>query len=242
MRVRQYLVSGLNPSLATLPVIAEQVRQHRHPAPEDNVFLGLEHTVSKQIVSALNFCRDLRDNWVEQMVKLAYGPLGLGAFFPPEPPLEAKAGKTAEEQAKVELAALRGEFQRGGFPEAVARMLIAVMKKRGAIDRRSFMIAHELSEHQPDLPELSEADLHSLVAKQTLLIQLDPEAALEALPRLLPSQADRERAVAIVARIMMLEPDLSDPDSPAAKMVKKFLDLDPTWHITPSLVAQGGTS
>ena len=71
-------------------------------------------------------------------------------------------------------------------------------------------------------------------------MQLDPEAALKALPRLLPSEADRERAVAIVARIMMLEPALSDPDSPMAKMLQKYLDLDPKWHVTPSLVVQGG--
>src|SRR5262249_39114234 len=150
----------------------------------------------------------------------------LGAFFPPEPP-EARAETTAEEQAKAEFAALRGEFERGGFPEAVIRMLIAVMKKRGAIDRRSFLIAHELSEHQPDLPEVSEAELHTLLARQALLMQLDPEAALRALPRLLPSEADRERAVALVARIMMLEPELSDPDSPAAKKVREYLDLEP---------------
>jgi hypothetical protein len=121
-------------------------------------------------------------------------------------------------------------------------MLIAVMKKRGAIDRRSFMIAHELSEHRPDQPVLTEADLHALLASQALLMQLDPEAALEALPRLLPSQADRERAIALVARVMMLEPDLSDPDSPAAKMVQKYLDLDPGWHIIPTPVVKGGSS
>ena len=73
-------------------------------------------------------------------------------------------------------------------------------------------------------------------------MQLDPEAALRALPRLLSSQADRERAVAIVARVMMLEPELSDPDSPAAKMVQKYLDLEPNWHMIPALVVQGGTS
>ncbi len=242
LRVRQYLLSDRNPSLAMLPMVAEQVRQHRHPAPEDNAFLQLEHAASKQIVSALNYYRDLRDNWVEQMVKLAYGPMGLGAFFPPAPPVDVQAEKAAEEQAKAELAALRGEFERGGFPEAVARMLIAVMKKRGAIDRRSFMIAHEISEHQPDLPVLTEADMHTLLARQTLLMQLDPEAALKALPRLLPSQADREQAVALVARIMMLEPDLSDADSPAAKMAQEYLDLDPDWHMIPALVVKGGTS
>jgi pimeloyl-ACP methyl ester carboxylesterase len=242
LRVRQYLLSHLNPSLAVVPPIAEPVRQHRHPAPEDNALLQLEHAVSKQIVAALDYYRDLRDNWAEQMVKLAYGPLGLGAFFPPAPPLEVQAEKTAEEQTKAELAALRGEFERGGFPEAVVRMLIAVIKKRGAIDRRSFMIAHELSEHQHGQPELTEADLYSLLAKQTVLMQLDPEAALKALPRLLPSEADRERAVALVARVMMLEPELSDPDSPEAKMVQKYLDLEPNWHMIPGPVVPGGRS
>jgi len=204
--------------------------------------LQLEHAISKQIVGALNFYRDLRDSCVEQMVKFAYGPMGLGAFFPPEPPLEAKAEKSAEEQSKAELAALRGKFERGGFLEAVARMLIAVIKTRGAIDRRSFLIANEISEHRSGQPAISEADLHSVLAEQALLMQFDPEAALKALPRLLPSETDRERAVAIVARIMMLEPALSDHDSPMAKMVKKYLDLDPNWHMTPSLVVQGGTS
>jgi len=240
LRARQYLLSALNPALAALPLIAEQVRQHRHPASEDNAFLGLEQTVSKQIVSALNACRDLRDGWVEQMVKIAYGPLGLGAFFPPEPPLEAQAEETAQEQWKAKLAALRGKIEQGGFPEAVARMLIAVIKKRGAIDRRSFLIAHEISEQRGDLPAISEADLHSLIAEQALLMQFDPEAALKALPRLLPSEAERERAVAIVARVMMLEPDLSDPDSPAAKAVQKYLDLKPNWHITTAPVVKAG--
>ena len=67
-------------------------------------------------------------------------------------------------------------------------MLIAVIKNRGAIDRRSFLIAQEISEHRRDLPAISEADLHSVVAEQALLMQLDPEAALKALPRLLPSE------------------------------------------------------
>ena len=60
---------------------------------------------------------------------------------------------------KAKLAALRGEFERGGFLEAVVRMLIAVIKKRGVIDRRSFLIAHEISEHRSGQPAISEADL-----------------------------------------------------------------------------------
>ena len=149
------------------------------------------------------------------------------AFFPPAPP-EARDEKTAEEQANADLATLRGECERGGFPEAVARMLIAVMKAR----RHRPPLVHDRAGTQrapgPTSPEPSEADLHSLVAKQALLMQLDPEAALEALPRLLPSEARPQAGRrALAARVMMLEPELADPDSPAAKPVQKYSDLEP---------------
>jgi hypothetical protein len=243
MRVRQYLLSDLNPFLAPLPLIAEPIRRHRHPASEGNDFLRLEHTVSKQIVGALNFYRDLRDRWVEQTVQFVYGPCSLGAFFPPEPLPEVEAEKRAVERSRAELALLRQEheFERGGFPEAVARMLVVVIKQLGAIERRSFLIANELNEHRSGLPELSEAEFLSVLARQARLVQLDPEAALDALPKLLPTEAERERAVALVARIMLLEPALSDPDSPLAEKVKKYLDLDPNWHLNPSLAVRGGT-
>jgi hypothetical protein len=81
-----------------------------------------------------------------------------------------------------------------------------------------------------------------MLARQARLVQLDPEAALNALPKLLPTEADRERAVGIVARIMMLEPALSDPHSPLAKEVEKRLGLDPNWHLNPSLAVLGGAS
>ena len=235
LRVRQYALSDLNPFLRTLPFLAALAREHRRPAREDNIFVQYERRVSTMISGALNFYRDVRDSGVEQAVKFAYGPTGLGAFFPPEPPLVAQAGKLAEERSQAELAALRRTFEQGGFPEAVARMLVVVIKQRGAIDRRSFLIANELNEHRVGLPEISEAEFQSVLARQARLVQLDPEAALDALPKLLPTEADRERAVAIVARIMMLEPALSDPDSPLAKKVKTLFDLDPNWHLNPSL-------
>ncbi|MBV8230082.1 MAG: DUF3141 domain-containing protein [Planctomycetaceae bacterium] len=246
LRVRQYALSDLNPFLLPLPFLASFTQEYRRPAHEDNIFVQFERRVSTMISGALNFYRDVRDSSAEQAVKFAYGPTGLGAFFPPAPPLEAQVEKRAAEWSQAELAALRGTFEQGGFPEAVARMLVLVIKQRGAIERRSFLIANEINEHRAEhragLPEISEAEFHSVLARQALLVQLDPEAALNALPKLLPTEADRERAVAIVARIMMLEPSLSDPDSPLAKKVRKLFGFDPDWHLNPSLAVPGGTS
>ena len=86
LRVRQYVFSDLNPSLAALPLVAEPSAAAPASARRGQRLLAARAAVSKQIVAALNYYRDLRDSWAVQMVKLAYGPLGLGAFFPPEPP------------------------------------------------------------------------------------------------------------------------------------------------------------
>jgi hypothetical protein len=110
------------------------------------------------IGSTLNLFRDLRDGAVEQAVKLAHGPAGLGAVFPPEPPPEIRAERLAEQRPRAELAELRGQFERGGLAEAVARMLVAVIRAKGAIDRRSFLIAQELRQQHPVLPALPGVD------------------------------------------------------------------------------------
>ena len=240
MRAREYLLSDLNPSLAVLPLAAEEVRQHRHPASEDNAFLQLKQAVSKQVVGALNFYADLRDSCVEQMVKFAYGPMGLGALFPPEPPLESKlrrVPRSNRRRSSPPAGRVRaGRLHRGGRPDADRRD-----QEAWRIDRRSFLIADEISERRRGQPAISEAESQSVVAEQALLMQLDPEAALEALPRLLPSETDRERAVAIVARIMMLEPACPTPTRPW----RRWSEIPrPRSKVArdPSLVVQGGTS
>ncbi len=240
LRIQHYLFSDLNPFLVNLSSLTDYVRQHRRAVSPDNPFVQIEQSVSKVIGSALNLFRDLRDGAIEQAVRLAYGPAGLGAVFPPEPLPEKRAEELAKQRAKAERAELRDQFDRGGLAEAVARMLIAVIRTKGAIDRRSFLIARELSAEDRGLPLPSEADFQAVLARQALLMELDPEAALKSLPRLLPDQALRARAVEIVARIMRLEPKECNPDAPLAKRLVECLGLAPGWHqISPSPVRGG---
>ncbi len=234
MRMKHYLISSYDPFLVAVAPLVAYIREHRNVVPENNLFTDLERSVSKVISSALNFFRDMRDSAVEQAVKWAFGPIGFGAIFPPEPPLETSTATIAEQRAKAELAQLKDQFEEGGLAEAVARMLVAVIKAKGAIRRRSLMIVGELNRHVRDLPTLSETDFHKVLAKQALLMELDSEAALAALPHLLPSPAQRSRAVEIVSRIMQLEPKDCDYTWPLAKKLAKCLELGPDWHKVPA--------
>ena len=239
LRVRQYVLSDLNPFLLTLPFLAAVAREDRRPAREDNIFVQYERRFSTMIVSALNFYRDVRDCCVEQAVRSVYGPTGLGAFWPPERLPGPGAEVLAVESSAA--AALDDHYERGGLAEAVARMLVIAIRERGAVDRRSLRIVNELNEHGTGLPPISEARFHSLLAEQALLVQLDPERAVRSLTKLSPTRADRERALAVVSRILSLVPESSDPESPLAPLVANALDIDPAWHHPPALAAAGST-
>ena len=138
-------------------------------------------------------------------------------FWPPESLPEAGTEASALESSAAAAAAFDDRYERGGFPEAVARLLVMAIRERGAVDRRSLMIVNALNEHRTGLPPISEVQLHSLLAEQALLVQLDAERAVRALAKLLPTRADRERAVSVVARIMRLGPEMCDPKSPLAR-------------------------
>ncbi len=239
LRVRQYVLSDLNPFLLTLPVLAALAREKRRPANEDNIFVQYERRFSTLIVIALNFYRDVRDCCVEQTVKSVYGPTGLGAFWPPERFRGPGPEVLAVESSAA--AALGDHYERGGLAEAVARMLVIAIRERGAVDRRALLIVSELNEHRTGLPPISEARFHSLLAEQALLVQLDPERAVRSLTKLSPTRADRERALAVVSRILSLGPETSDPESPLAPLVANALDIDPAWHHPPALATGAST-
>ncbi len=72
-------------------------------------------------------------------------------------------------------------------------------------------------------------------------MQLDPQRAVRALAKMMPARADRERALAVVSRVMSLGPETSDPAAPLVPLVATALDIDPGWHLAPALIAGGST-
>jgi hypothetical protein len=121
----------------------------------------------------------------------------------------------------------------GGFPEALARILVATVGARGAIERRSGHIGKQirnyLKQHRDKLRLLVGAepiDWQAVIKAQTRIVMLEPQRAIDAIPALIPSQEQREFAVVIAAKMLMLEPELGKADSKAARRVHKKLGVD----------------
>jgi len=232
-RMQRLMASDVNPFASMVKHWAELARANRKPVSKDNTFAALERRNSEQIVHALNAYRDSRDNAIVKWVENFYGPFGLGAVFPPDAPAEvgARARASADvEQARQEIAPM---IAAGGFPEALARIVVGTIAARGAVERRSGhigkLVRSYVKEHRDDVGSLIGAepiDWPAVIKAQARIVMLEPQKAIEAIPALIPGQEQRELAVVIAAKVLMLEPELGDQDSKAAQRVHELLGVD----------------
>ncbi|MFN2410507.1 MAG: DUF3141 domain-containing protein [Halomonas sp.] len=208
IRLGYKLLSDRNPMSVPLPVMAEQVRQSRHPVGKDNFYKAFESMASDQIVSGLNAWRDARDGATERMFMDIYGqPLlqaavGLygDAHVHRRRPGDEPEHRRFLEQRENELLA---KIAQGGAHEAVMRAMIYVLGGAPATDERNFK---RLRASRAALePSAKLSDFKSLVREQFFILKLDREQALSTLPTLLKGQTNAE----IDAHLSHLEDVLS---------------------------------
>ena len=232
-RMQRLMCSDLNPFMSVVKCWAELARANRKQVSKDNYLVALERRTSDQIVHALNAYGHSRDDAIVKWVEYLYGPLGLGAVFPPDAPAEeaARARAAADiEQARRKIVPL---INAGGFPEALARILAATVAARGVIERRSGQIGKHirsyLKEHRKEIGSLIGAEpinWPAVIKAQARILMLEPQKAIEAIPALIPRQEQRELAVVIAAKMLMLEPELGDADSKFTRRVHELLGVD----------------
>jgi len=229
LRSERRMLSDANPALGSLAALAEGVRNDRHAVPHDHPMRQVETAVSEGLEAGLNFYRDLRDQGMVQLTRMMFGPLGFGAWLPPERSDE----DVAVERAGRELEAARTEVLErigdGGFARAVCRIVLAAMVDKGAFERRTLRLAHLLA-LLPALPGEAAPNAerwHGLVCDEARIRAVAPEEALAALPSLLPDTAACEHALAVAEAVLMVEPGLPDPSSPVVAELIDRLGADP---------------
>ncbi len=190
-RLRFAAFSDSNPAMAAIKPLAEAVRSHRQPAAPDNPLLTLEKVTSTWISSCLEGYRLLRDATTEAMFLGTYG----------SPALQAAAGLAgdaapARRQIGRDLAReviagrwraeLETRFESGGLPEAVVRALMHVRLPRRTVDERGFSVLQAVRQILPANRRIGFDELKLLFRVQYLLLRLDEERAIQAIPKLLP--------------------------------------------------------
>jgi hypothetical protein len=198
-RLRFAVFSDQNPWMAPVQGLAEQVRTNRQPVATDNPLLVLEKMASTWLATCWEGYRQVRDAATEAVFLGTYGA----------PLLQAAVGLGSEQAGKEQRIAhdllreadearmradLAGRFEVGGLPQAVVRALIYIRMPERSVDERGYAMLKAIRGMQPVNDRMSHADFKAMLREQFLLLRLDEERAVSAIPRLLPDSDSLRRA------------------------------------------------
>lgn len=206
-RVGVAMFADENPLMQPVKALAESVRAARQPVSPDNPLLAVERAASDWITTWLKAYGAARDMLTEHIFLTTYGApvlqaaLGLGIDQP-------LAGRAIERDLLREAtearrrAELETRFEAGGLPELLLRALIYIRLPERSADERGFVAIESIRQAQPPGKRLSHVRLKELFTEQFLLLKLDQERAVRAIPALLPPEAaQRKGALAVLRRI-----------------------------------------
>ena len=230
LRLPYELFSDANPMMAMVKPMTTWVREHRSAVSPDNPFIGWQENTSKQVIAALDAWRDGRDRFAEQAFFAIYGSPALQRALGIDPAGTLSLRRPAkdawhQELLRTRIGELKARISVGGLSEATIRALIYVGKYRAAVDERGFEIVRRLR-REPNVPSLSLPEFKALVREQFYLLLIDQEAALGAIPKMLPEDATtRQQALNIAKRVLTACGPLDGEDQARLARIARLFGL-----------------
>jgi pimeloyl-ACP methyl ester carboxylesterase len=229
LRLQYELLSDANPLMAPIAGLADAVRENRRPASANNPFVAMQERVSDQVVAAFDAWRVFNETCAERTFMAAYGSKALQAAAGVDShsavPLR-KAAKSLLHHKVIEqrVADLRSRIGSGGLREALIRALIFAGMDRAAIDERGFEVVRRIRENQG---EGTLSAFKATVREQFDMLLIDTEAALSAIPSMLPSDsATRQRAFDLICEVLSARGQHSSEDLKRIRRLGGLFDTD----------------
>ncbi len=213
LRLQYELFSDKNPAMAQVAGLAKQVRENRKQVASDNPLIAMQEQFSNQIVAGLEAWREASEKIAERTFLAVYGSPTLQAAVGVDPagtqPLrKAPKNPLHRELLQKRIAELKSQISAGGLRAAVIRGIVYAGVSRGGVDERGFEMARRLRAEHGDM---SLADFKALVREQFNILLVDEEAALAAIPSMLPPDAaTREKAYGVIRQLISVRGELSE--------------------------------
>ena len=199
-RVSRAMFGDANPMMKGVADQARKVAAERQAADLNNPFLIAEKLWASSIENTLDAIRDIRDAMYEMTF--------LGIYS--SPAMLRLGEKLAFERTRKDPKMLRYlpevqsvllNIDRGGFEEAVIRMLILMAESRATVRRDRLERSAKVLGHDEPFASLGAEKRAGLIHEQSLIVEFERQRAVETLPDLLPEREDRQRAIEVVEYI-----------------------------------------
>jgi len=221
LRVRRYMVSDLNPAVKAIASLAPAVRDARAPVAPTNPFFQSEKLFAAMVEQGMNFWRDVKA-MTDEMTFFAFyanpflARLVEGRATDPD----ARIGESLRELPQVQAALIN--LTRGGYAEAVIRMLILLAKARGSVRQSRLERSNAILQSAEPFRSMGESVRSHVITEQNLIVDFEPEEAIAALPTMLRTAEERSRAIALVEQIAG---DLVEMNEPTVRMLVRIRDI-----------------
>ena len=230
VRMSYEAFTDANPFMPALAKAAETVREQRKPAASDNPFIVAQEKVSAEIVKALDSWRESQEKLSEQMFLAVYGSPALQAAVGvnPEAARPRRPGKSLMHQELMQkrIAELKSNIAKGGLQECTIRGLIYVGMARGFVDERGIAALRRIRLTE-DASRMTLAQFKAMAREQFLLLLLEPEAALSAIPKLLPvDPAERRKGLAAIRNVLSAGGEISGDVAERLKRITALFEAN----------------
>jgi hypothetical protein len=173
----------------------------------------------------------------EAMFLAVYGSSALQAAVGVDPqstPSRRREMDTAyHARLQARIAELKSKIGSGGLREAGIRALLYIGSARGMVDERSLEALRRMRQAD-ESARITLAEFKMLVREQFFMLLLDREAALAAIPKLLPENMDeRRRAFALVEEVLSASAEISGEVAKRLKQVAGLFGLDGQGNTVP---------
>jgi hypothetical protein len=212
LRIGYELFSDANPMMAWVGAMADQIRKDRRPISADNPYLKAQEEMSRHIVAALDGWREMNEAVAERMFLTVYGSPVLQAAVAIEqnakrPPRKASRSLLHADLLENRIAELKSHIPVGEAREAIVRAMLYVGMSRAAIDERGFEAVRRIRQSNAGMPL---SVFKAMVREQFNILLIDTEAALEAIPSMLPPEAKtRAHALHLVETALSARGEMS---------------------------------
>jgi len=230
LRVQYEAFSSENPLMKTVENAADKAREGRKPVANDNPFWVFQEQMSKQIVSSLDRWRDSQEALSEAMFLAIYGlpalQLAVGVDPQSRPSRRREMDPKHRQLLQERVSELKSKIGSGGLREAGIRALLYVGSARGMVDERSLEALRRLRQAD-ESARITLAEFKMLVREQFFMLLLDREAALAAIPKLLPINIDeRRKAFAALQEVLSASAEISGEVAKRLKQVAGLFGLE----------------